>query len=461
MRPEGASCGPLREAKHGPKASVRKGAGDGYQNLLGRLTSDFLLEALRPVAIFSADDHDYCEYVHHYGQDQRSPGVREVSVKSISTITGLERPAVQLLSLWAPNGRLSASTTYSDRLCLLPNQSFIHWRCYFPLTIISLFLLVYLNTSQSTFLSLHRRSRGSSLFSGASTPPNGYGRNNPLGLGISPRLTTPASPTLWLRSPSLRPNPPTPSPSPGLHSDSPVHNPVPLSPVLVPATPDQDGEDEYPQVITVNSYRRPSSFLVPPSPLSSTWAETPLVQERFADADADDEENVKDLSLNLKEKEKDLEAGVSLLGSSRRNTAGFGVGVGVGAAPNLFVGSTSSPSRKIGRNPIGQQQAQVRRPSTLGFGFFSESEREKDKRMERKSSWGVASKLAEMLRPNFGPGIAASLVSGTGMTIGVLKRFVIGRQITGRFWTRLFWDLLVVAWPPLLVLAGIVMRLTQ
>ena len=434
MRPESASCGPLREAKHGPKASIRKGAGHGYQNLLGRLTSVFLLEALQPVAIFSADDHDYCEYVHNYGQGRRSRGAREVTVKSISTITGLERPGVQLLSLWAPNGRPSASTTSSDRLCLLPNQYFIHWRGYFPLTIISLFLLVYLNTSQGSSLSPYRRSRGPSLISGAAEPPNGYGGNT-LGLGISPTLTParPTSPTLWLRSPTHRSN------SLGIPGVSPVHSPL-LSPVLVPATLDQDGEDEYPQVITVNSYRRMSS-LVPPSPLSSTWAETPVDQEKFADAD--EVENGR--NLKERERDKDLEGGSFFLGSSRRN-----------ASP-AFVGPSSG--RKIGLGAFGQQQQQQQtRWST--WGFFSESEREKDKRMERKSSWGTPSNLAEVLTPNLGQGIA-SFASGTGTIIGVFTHFVLGRQITGRFWKRLFWDLLVVAWPPLLVLAGIVVRLTR
>ena len=435
MRPESASCGPLREAKHGPKASIRKGAGHGYQNLLGRLTSVFLLEALRPVAIYSADDHDYCEYVHNYGHGRHSRGAREVTVKSISTITGLARPGVQLLSLWAPNGRPSASTTSSDRLCPLPNQSLIYWRGYFPLTIISLFLLVYLNTNQGSSLSPHRRSRGYSLISGAPGPANGYGRNTH-GLGISPTLTParPTSPSLWLRSPTQRSN------SLGLPGVSPVHSPL-LSPVLVPATLDQDGEDEYPQVITVNSYRR-TSTLIPPSPLSSTWAETPLDQEKFEDPDED--ESVR----YLKEREKDLESGSFFLGSLRRN-AGFGAGPG------------TSSGRKIGLGAVGQQQQQQQHQARRSpWCFFSENEREKDKRMERKSSWGTTSSFTEVLTPNLGQGIA-SFASGTGTVIGVFNHFVLGRQITGRFWKRFFWDLLVVAWPPLLVLAGIVMRLTR
>ena len=412
-RPERASCGPFREVKHGPGGSIQKGAGHGYQNLLGRLTSAFLLESLQPTAIFSADDHDYCEYVHHYDQGKRFDRVREVTVKSISTITGLERPGIQLLSLWAPNGGSSALPTYADRLCLLPSQSFIHWRVYFPLTIISLFLLVYVNTGQGSLHSPHRRSRESSPTSRAPAAPNGYGRNF-LGLGISPNLR-PTSPKLWLRSPTPR------SSSFGIPGMSPLHSPL-LGPVLVPSTLDQDGEDEYPQGVTVNSYHRPSS------PLSGIWAEAPQDRGMFADVEKG---NVQ---------ERDPEAGLAP-GSTRQN----------GGFEGLFLGAAG---RKTGLAGIGQQ---ARRAT---WGFLTESEREKDKRMERQGSWGVTSNIAGALTPNIGEGIT-SFTSGAGTAIGGFKKFVIGREITGSFWKRLFWDLLVVTWPPLLVLTGIVMRLTR
>lgn len=417
MRPERASCGPLREVQHGVKASIRKGAGHGYQNLLERLTSTFLLEALQPLAIFSADDHDYCEHVHSYGQGQHS---REVTVKSISTSTGVERPGVLLLSLWAPNGRMSASATYAHRLCLLPNQSFIYWRGYFPLTIISLFLLVYVNTSQNSSLSPHRRSGGPSLTSGGLSPHDAYGKNV-LGLGISPNpASARPSPALWLRSPT-RPN------SHGVPGMCSPHSPLP-SPLLVPPTLDQDDEDEHPQTITVHSYRRPS-FLTPASPLSSTWAETPVEHEKFADAD---EGGVR---------KWDLETGPTL--GSARSHAGLGV-----------------PSCMVGPAGVGRQQQQQQQARRATWGFRSESEREKDKRMERQGNWGAAANIAGALTPNLGEGIT-SLASGTGTAAALVKQFVIGRGIAGGFWRRLAWDLMAVAWPPLLVLAGIVTRLTH
>jgi hypothetical protein len=46
-RPEGANCGPRRE-----KGTIHRGAGMGYQNLLGRETTQFLLESIKPDLIF-------------------------------------------------------------------------------------------------------------------------------------------------------------------------------------------------------------------------------------------------------------------------------------------------------------------------------------------------------------------------------------------------------------------------
>lgn len=47
FRPDTASCGPLRE-----KGTIRRGAGLGYQNTLGRQASDFLLDHIQPSVIF-------------------------------------------------------------------------------------------------------------------------------------------------------------------------------------------------------------------------------------------------------------------------------------------------------------------------------------------------------------------------------------------------------------------------
>jgi hypothetical protein len=46
-RPDGKSCGPLRE-----RGIIRPGAGEGYQNTLEKHSTMLLLDALNPVAIF-------------------------------------------------------------------------------------------------------------------------------------------------------------------------------------------------------------------------------------------------------------------------------------------------------------------------------------------------------------------------------------------------------------------------
>lgn len=46
-RPDSALCGPFRE-----KGTVRRGVGHGYQMTLGKQTTAFLLQTLRPSAVF-------------------------------------------------------------------------------------------------------------------------------------------------------------------------------------------------------------------------------------------------------------------------------------------------------------------------------------------------------------------------------------------------------------------------
>ncbi|KAK6904396.1 hypothetical protein L486_08017 [Kwoniella mangroviensis CBS 10435] len=129
-RPEASTCGPLRE-----RGRILKGAGPGYQNLLGSETSRFLLEALQPSIVFSGDDHDYCEHRH-------PQGIREVTIKSFSSSTGIRRPGFQLLSLVPPqpNG-YAGSVTHADRPCLLPDQSGSYYRVYLPLAILTFLFL--------------------------------------------------------------------------------------------------------------------------------------------------------------------------------------------------------------------------------------------------------------------------------------------------------------------------------
>ncbi|EJU04167.1 Metallo-dependent phosphatase [Dacryopinax primogenitus] len=135
-RPEGANCGPRRE-----KGTIHRGAGIGYQNLLGRETTQFLLESIKPDLIFSGDDHDACEYLHTLPASTGKTAVREVTVKSFSMAMGVKRPGFQLLSIAPP----PAAPRHGESQCLLPDQIGIYTRTYLPLFIISLLILAYMH----------------------------------------------------------------------------------------------------------------------------------------------------------------------------------------------------------------------------------------------------------------------------------------------------------------------------
>ena len=133
-RPESAKCGPLREGSE--DAKIRKGVGPGYQNLLGRQTSNFIVDAIDPIVVFSGDDHDYCDMVH------ADTGVREVTVKSFSPSTGVNRPGFQLLSLVPPEANM---TTYADVPCILPDQTHVYRWVYLPLAVVTCAWLFFTN----------------------------------------------------------------------------------------------------------------------------------------------------------------------------------------------------------------------------------------------------------------------------------------------------------------------------
>ena len=76
FRSEGTSCGPLRESKQ----PIRVAKGYQYQNVLTPDLSKRIVDIVRPLAVFSGDDHDYC-FVHHNYGGMRIP---EHTVKSFS-----------------------------------------------------------------------------------------------------------------------------------------------------------------------------------------------------------------------------------------------------------------------------------------------------------------------------------------------------------------------------------------
>ena len=149
-RPDGKRCGPLRE-----KGTIRPGVGFGYQNTLGKQATFYLLDQIRPIAVFrcvllfeflikaknftSGDDHDYCEHIH---QAIISQPVREVTVKSLSMAMNVRRPAFQLLSLFPASYWDDLHPTYADIPCLLPDQLGIYLNVYIPCFLLSLVIVI-------------------------------------------------------------------------------------------------------------------------------------------------------------------------------------------------------------------------------------------------------------------------------------------------------------------------------
>lgn len=89
--------------------------------------------------MFSGDDHDYCEHRH-------PQGIREITLKSFSSSTGIRRPGFQLLSLIPPSETpTTSSITHADRPCFLPDQIGVYTRVYLPVAILTILFLVGTN----------------------------------------------------------------------------------------------------------------------------------------------------------------------------------------------------------------------------------------------------------------------------------------------------------------------------
>ncbi|KAG9009367.1 hypothetical protein FRB94_012184 [Tulasnella sp. JGI-2019a] len=138
-RRETASCGPLREEKKG----IRRGAGYGFQNLLGRETTHFVLQSLKPSLVISGDDHDHCDHVH---RDGTGPDIREITVRSFSMGVGVQRPGFLLLSLYTPTTP-NSTPTRMDQACLLPDQVRLYTFVYLPFLILTIVYIAYINLS--------------------------------------------------------------------------------------------------------------------------------------------------------------------------------------------------------------------------------------------------------------------------------------------------------------------------
>ncbi|KAF8161226.1 Metallo-dependent phosphatase-like protein [Crassisporium funariophilum] len=145
-RSDGKGCGPLRE-----RGTLRPGVGHGYQNTLEKHSTQRLLEALIPTAVFSGDDHDYCDYTHQLRFPDGPPrSIQEITVKTLSMVMNVRRPGFQLLSLAPAELRTDDTPTYDHTPCLLPDQLHIYLNVYLPILAISLLIVFLSNLIRSS-----------------------------------------------------------------------------------------------------------------------------------------------------------------------------------------------------------------------------------------------------------------------------------------------------------------------
>lgn len=71
--------------------------------------------------------------------------MREITLKSFSSSTGIRRPGFQLLSLISPSEAASPSMTHADRPCFLPDQLGVYTRVYLPVAILTFLYLFSTN----------------------------------------------------------------------------------------------------------------------------------------------------------------------------------------------------------------------------------------------------------------------------------------------------------------------------
>ncbi|KAL4074232.1 Metallo-dependent phosphatase-like protein [Scleroderma yunnanense] len=228
-RPARQSCGTFRE-----KGSIRAGAGHGYQNMLGKQTTEFILKTLQPSVVFSGDNRDYCEVVHevvspHDADAKRE--VREVTVKSFSPSRHIRWPGFQLISLISPDHEGSVGPTIADTSCYLPDTKTMYKSIYLPSLVLTAVVLLYINVTPRR---RHRRVSSLSL----APRPHSPGPESAVWSAWSPRskfLTSPTNPLPPnLRVPSAR----TPSYRVTSLSCTPQSSPL-LSPITLFPTEDE------------------------------------------------------------------------------------------------------------------------------------------------------------------------------------------------------------------------------
>ncbi|KAK5962146.1 putative lipid phosphatase CDC1 PWA37_000181 [Arxiozyma heterogenica] len=143
--PEEQQCGPRRESKK-PFPIVR---GEQYQTVIDSSISQKILSIIAPKYIFSGDDHDYCHIKHTYQHNGESHTTDEITVKSCAMNMGINKPAIQLLSLLNDG---TTTDTIQTEICYLPN-AFLPLFVYAFFIFANLVLIIYVFVAKSKLIS--------------------------------------------------------------------------------------------------------------------------------------------------------------------------------------------------------------------------------------------------------------------------------------------------------------------
>jgi hypothetical protein len=154
------SCGPLRTST----PQIPNHFGYSYTCLLPQTWSSYLLNSVKPMYIFSGDDHDQCTVVHWNNDPDNAmqtlaakeevisqsnilkDGVIEQTVGTFSWLQGNPYPSFALVSLYPGNKGKSSSADHLEpvvavNICFGPQQLYIYYS-YIVLACLSLLLLI-------------------------------------------------------------------------------------------------------------------------------------------------------------------------------------------------------------------------------------------------------------------------------------------------------------------------------
>ncbi|CAL9737161.1 cell division control protein 1 [Monosporozyma servazzii] len=134
--PKEQQCGSERESPN--LFPIMRGV--QYQTVIDQSISQDVLSTIAPKYVFSGDDHDYCHIKHSYFSEGTSHIADEITVKSNAMNMGINKPAIQLLSLLNDG---SSTDTIQTAICYMPN-AFIPLLVYAVCAVINLFVVIYM-----------------------------------------------------------------------------------------------------------------------------------------------------------------------------------------------------------------------------------------------------------------------------------------------------------------------------